>query len=314
MPTRHSRTSLGNTHRIPRTYKTRRQARFVVLHFVYMRASRGFTLIELLTVIAITGLLSSVIFASLNSSRDKSRMAAGEQLDATFQRSLGDQRIGAWKFDDCSGTTLQNLESFSYIANLIGGATWSTDTPYGRGCSLLFDGSTGYAKLDNAGGSIYSVQPGTVRTFTAWFKSTTPTETQQTIISKINCVGWSVAITANATVYGQFDPAPCGSPARVTSTGTYVDSKWHFVALTVDRINNILSLYIDGAIIGTDVVDAGASSFGNFLVGNDTAGEYFNGLVDEVYAYSISLSLSQVQKLYAEGLASHPLAGVGAAP
>jgi prepilin-type N-terminal cleavage/methylation domain-containing protein len=40
-----------------------------------MQDSRGFTLIELLVVIAIIGLLSSVVLASLNSSRVKSRDA-----------------------------------------------------------------------------------------------------------------------------------------------------------------------------------------------------------------------------------------------
>lgn len=287
-----------------------------------MRVSRGFTLIELLTTISIIGLLSSVIFASLNSSRDKSRIAAGQQLDSTFQRSLGDQRIGAWKLDDCSGTTLQNLESFSYSARLVGSVTWSGDTPYDRGCSLATFGTNAYAQLDNAGSSIYSVQPGTVRSFTTWFKNIGPNgQPGQTIIWKEGaCVGWEIVMNTSGTVYGRFavTSTDCAgvTAASVTSTAKYNDSKWHFAALTIDRINGKLYFYIDGALVGTSsAVDTAIvgppGSGGTFLLGNNyNFVSYFNGLVDEVYAYSLSLSLSQVQKLYAEGLARHGLASL----
>lgn len=41
-----------------------------------MRKNRGFTLIELLVVVAIISLLSSIVFASLNSARDKAKISA----------------------------------------------------------------------------------------------------------------------------------------------------------------------------------------------------------------------------------------------
>lgn len=46
----------------------------------YDNKKRGFTLIELLVVIAIISLLSSVVMASLNDSREKARIVAGENL------------------------------------------------------------------------------------------------------------------------------------------------------------------------------------------------------------------------------------------
>lgn len=41
-----------------------------------MKKNKGFTLVELLVVIAIIGILSSVVFASLNSARNKAKVAA----------------------------------------------------------------------------------------------------------------------------------------------------------------------------------------------------------------------------------------------
>ena len=43
-----------------------------------MKSRSGFTLVELLVVITIIGILSSVVFASLNGARQKARVAAGQ--------------------------------------------------------------------------------------------------------------------------------------------------------------------------------------------------------------------------------------------
>ena len=50
--------------------------------------SKGFTLIELLVVIAIISLLSSIVFASLKSARDKARVASTKSQLHQFQLAL----------------------------------------------------------------------------------------------------------------------------------------------------------------------------------------------------------------------------------
>ena len=58
---------------------------------------RGFTLIELLVVIATISLLSSIVFASLNSARDKSK-------DAAMKANLSGMRVAAALIYDNAGT------------------------------------------------------------------------------------------------------------------------------------------------------------------------------------------------------------------
>ena len=53
-----------------------------------MKRNKGFTLVELLVVIAIIGILSSVVFASLQGARDRARIAAAQQSLGTLNPSL----------------------------------------------------------------------------------------------------------------------------------------------------------------------------------------------------------------------------------
>lgn len=72
--------------------------------------NKGFTLIELLVVVAIIGILATVVTASLNGSREKSRIAKIELTMDAFQKEAfldgdGDPTTGGYFYGQCPSST-----------------------------------------------------------------------------------------------------------------------------------------------------------------------------------------------------------------
>ena len=82
----------------------------------------GFTLIELLVVIAIIGILSAVVLASLNTAREKGRIAAAKQQDSSIFNGLGANLVAEWNFDEDGGTTINDLSGNGNTGTL----SWSS--------------------------------------------------------------------------------------------------------------------------------------------------------------------------------------------
>ena len=125
------------------------------------KSHRGFTLIELLVVIAIIGILSAVILAALNTSRDKGK-------DAAIQSDMGNLRLQAGLYNntnnnygpvltdvesDCSAT--DNLFSDSTVQNQVAAIQKVNNDATGMVCNVSANGE------DYAVSAALVVTPGT---------------------------------------------------------------------------------------------------------------------------------------------------------
>lgn len=269
-----------------------------------LKATHGFTLIELLVVIAIIGLLSTIVVASLSSVRENARLAGAKHAASTFDHDIGSEAVGWWDFNECSGaTTLNSADRTNSL--LVGSPLWSADTPTGAGCSISFNGSSQViqATVPGARTNVISV--------VAWIKPVSTMTSRQDFFSSGSAAtyasnNWIFSIKGNYGVNGGLSVlgySPSGTSDIWTATPVLSTNKWSFVAFVSDGSNTVI--YVDGIAVkkGPLVLNAGNTT-GEFI-GGSSGTSPLNGIMDNARIYASSLTVSQIQKLYALGKPAH---------
>ena len=263
--------------------------RFIFNVIRRFKSQQGFTLIELLVVISIIGLLSSVVLASLNTARDKARIAAGMQFASNLYHTIGDQAGGYWRFDEGSGTTA-NDSTGNGSTGTISGATYTTDTPSGKGYALFFNGVSNYIDIPvtNLPDFAAATNPGTKGfTMACWFKAAGPPPGSDGYI--VFRVGYHEGLAmraSNSVFYGQlwFSDSSAIGPSSININ----DGKWHHLAMSVNETSKQEMLYVDGRRVSTTSYTKTLKDYGtaSYRIGGNGASYMAYGTIDDVMIFA----------------------------
>lgn len=269
-----------------------------------MAKNQGFTLIELLVVIAIIGILASIVLASLNSSRDKARVAGGQTQDAAINRAIGDTAMTEWHFEEPSGTTALDT-SGNGLNGTISGAV--TRVPGIRGSAMQFDGGTGETILVNNTNGLLNAGAGAL-TVTLWLNPVLGSGGGTVVSQHVGYYIWIDPVNKNVSSALNFG-GTWNATTLVTQNNLLQANKWQFIAMTYDGTTQ--NIYVNGALAATREISGtmnAPGAAGTVEIGGWAGGVSIKGIVDEVRIYKETVAASTIFKAYAEGATARGLA------
>jgi chitodextrinase len=210
----------------------------------------------------------------------------------------GPTPVAAYSFDEAGGTVAGDATGHGNNGTITGTTSWGNGK---FGGALNLDGISGRVDLPGLG-TFYKGD----FTLEAWIKRDT-SDPDNGIVGTWNVaqgggpmlwVGYPEGNTVATVGSGSSNYADAGSPAPV---GT-----WTHVASTYD--GSTLKLYVNGALVASKPFTGNVGDSNNWRIGayGGTAGDFFDGLIDEVRIYDTALTAGQIGSDMNTALSTRP--------
>ena len=207
--------------------------------------------------------------------------------------------MGAWGFNEGSGTTTADASGNGNTATLVNGPTWVTGK-YGKG--LSFDQSNDYLSLANSSSLDIS---GNAMTMSMWIDPGSVSG-DSTVLGKF----WNAGMTSPFYQYGlelsngkpQFY---IGTAAGLTGAGmdtALALNQWSHIAIVFNGSQALF--YLNGALVSSKPLNVSLTARGRPLnMGADAdPWQFYKGILDNVRIYNRALTASEVQSDMNTGL------------
>lgn len=225
--------------------------------------------------------------------------------DAEVRAAVGrsNVQLGHWRLDDQTGGKAVNAVTGGAAGILTDGATFTESGAIGGG--VVLNGTS--AAISTAGPVMRTDQSYTVA---AWVKADrlAASGAALTVISQDGArnSGFFLQQRGSNWMFGMLDADGSGSWAGYADTpaGSAQAGTWVHLAAVFDADAMEARIYLDGVAGRTGVVSTVWHASGAFAVGRGQFGgnpvDFFPGVVDEVRAYSRSLSTAEIQGIISQ--------------
>ncbi|MFY0758594.1 LamG-like jellyroll fold domain-containing protein [Metabacillus dongyingensis] len=198
--------------------------------------------------------------------------------------------VAHWKFDEGSGTTVGDSSGNGNTGTLVNNPTW---TDSGIGGALAFSGGSraefnSSATLNKTGDESVSL----------WFKTSQPATGNANLFRQDKRFT-ALQLTSGGQARVAYWPKASSSYKALAFPWTYNDNKWHHYVASYDHSTG-LKIYLDGNLVASNTTNLGPlPTVTNKIVlgANESGGEAYNGLLDDVRVFDLALTQDEVRQL-----------------